>query len=162
MPLHDFLCSTCGREQRDVYRSIDVGALGSVPICASCGTPLTWIPKVGAVDTYEPMVEFETTDGRGQRVVIDSLHKLRQIERESEQQARNGEGQQMVWRQYSQDPSQRHDHTLMKDPTPAISGKTKRGEPIVREVLQADESGEPHVEMGAGVVGVSPFDVGSS
>ena len=158
MPLHDYRCDICGYHVRDVYRSIEEGAVIRPPIC--CERIMTWIPQVGRMDAYEPFQEFETTNGRGERVTIDSLHKLRQIERESEQQARNGEGQQMNWRQYSQDPSNKYDHTLMKDPTPVITGKTTRGVPLVRETLRPSESGEPEVTMGDGVVGVSPFDVG--
>ena len=161
MPLHDYVCYVCSVRVNDVYRSVEDGAVKTPVLCPRCQQRMVWIPQVGRMDALEPFQRFETTDGRGQPVVIDSLHKLRRIERESEQQQRNGEGQQQVWRQYSQDPSQRHDHTLMKDPSPHITGKTRRGEPMVREVLQADESGEPQVQMGEGVVGVSPFDVES-
>ena len=122
---------------------------------------MIWIPQTRAMDVGgvkgAAFRAFETRDGRNQPVLVDSLHKLRQIERESEQQARNGEGQQMTWRQYSQDPSNKHVHTLMKDPTPTITGKTTRGVPLVRETLRPSESGEPEVTMGDGVVGVSPL-----
>jgi len=57
---------------------------------------------------------FETTDGRGQPVFVDSLHKLRQVERDSEQAYRNGEGQPMVWRHLSQDQTNRDAPTLSK------------------------------------------------
>lgn len=57
---------------------------------------------------------FDTTDGRGQQVHVDSVQKLRRIERESEQAFRNGEGQPMVWRHYAQDQSNRDAPTLSK------------------------------------------------
>jgi hypothetical protein len=57
---------------------------------------------------------FETTDGRGNPVLIDSLHKLRQVERQSEQDYRNGEGQPMVWRHYAQEGSNRDQPTLSR------------------------------------------------
>ena len=57
------------------------------------------------MDAYEPFQEFEVRDGQNHLVTVDSLAKLRKIERESEQQYRNGEGQPLVWRRYSQDPS---------------------------------------------------------
>ena len=57
---------------------------------------------------------FTTTDGRGTPVHIDSLHKLRQVERESEVHARNGEGQPMVFRRWAQDGSNHDQPTLSK------------------------------------------------
>lgn len=55
---------------------------------------------------------FTTTDGRGTPVHIDSLRKLRQVERESEVHTRNGEGQPMVFRRWAQDGSNRDQPTL--------------------------------------------------
>jgi hypothetical protein len=161
MALHDYACPTCGYRLIDEFRSCEEGATARLPLCPTCRVSMIWIPQVGRMDALEPMQEFEVCDGRNQRVVVDSLHKLRQIERESEQLARNGEGQQMVWRQYSQDPSNRHTHTLGQDPTPKITGLTRRGQPILREVLQPGANGEPEVTMGDGVVGVSPLPLAS-
>jgi hypothetical protein len=145
--------------ERDVYRSIVDGATLHPPSCPKCAhDPMAWIPAVGSMDAYEPFQAFETTDGRGNPVTITSLRKLRQVERESEQAERNGEGQRMVWRQYSQDPSNRHSHTLMpSDPTPKITGKTRRGEPLVREILPSEGGQEPAVQLGEGIVGESPL-----
>ena len=44
---------------------------------------------------------FDTRDGYGQPVHIDSLRKLRQVEKESEQAYRNGEGQPLVFRAWA-------------------------------------------------------------
>ncbi len=68
---------------------------------------------IGAVKTAA-FAGFVTTDGRGHRVQVDSLHKLRQVEREAEQAFKNGEGQPMVFRRWSQDPSNRDQPTLSK------------------------------------------------
>ncbi len=110
MPLHDYHCSTCGNVQADVYRSCDEGAQSTPPTCA-CGTRMEWIPAVGSMDAKEPFQQFDTFDGRGQKVHVGSLHQLRQIERDSEQAARNGEGEHLTWRAYSQDRSNRYVNT---------------------------------------------------
>ena len=110
MALHDFWCQTCGQVLVDVNIPIDLGAVKGAPL--HCGKPAAWIPQVGRMDAYEPFQEFETFDGKNQPVVVDSLHKLRQIEAQSEQDMRNGEGQPMVWRRYSNDSSNRDVHTL--------------------------------------------------
>ena len=110
MALHDFWCQVCGQVLVDVNVPIAVGATAGAP--QHCGRPTSWIPQVGRIDAYEPFQKFDAFDGRNQPVVVDSLTKLRAIERDSEQRARDGEGQQIVWRRYSNDPSNRHSHTL--------------------------------------------------
>jgi hypothetical protein len=77
-----------------------------------CGQTMTWMPsRPPAVDAREPFAQF-SVDVNGQQVTVGSLHQMRQIERLSEQQHRNGEGQPMVWRDYSQDRSNTDRHTL--------------------------------------------------
>jgi hypothetical protein len=110
MALHDFWCQVCGEVFVDVNVPIAVGAVRGAP--EHCGQPTAWIPAVGRMDAYEPFQEFTARDGQNHEVVVDSLHKLRQIERQSEQHYRNGEGQPLVWRQYSNDRSNRHVHAL--------------------------------------------------
>lgn len=139
MALHDFYCSTCGQVLTDVNVPISVGATAGAPL--HCGRPTAWIPQVGRMDAYEPFQEFSTTDGRGNPVLVDSLHKLRQVEADAETAYRNGEGQPMVWRNYSQDVSNRDQHTLHRSfhggeqPDPAAAhrfGSTlQRGEETV-------------------------------
>jgi len=108
--LHDFWCPRCGQVLVDVNVPVAIGAVKGAP--EHCGRTSIWIPQVGRMDAYEPFQEFETRDGANNPVVVDSLHKLRQIERESEQQYRNGEGQPLVWRHYSNDKSNRDVHAL--------------------------------------------------
>ena len=114
MPLADYRCETCGRIQPDVYFPSDQGACAHPPVC--CDRLMDWIPAVGAMDAYEPGQEFQVRDGRNQLRTVESLREIRKIERESEQQARNGEGQRMVWRKYSQNASNVHVNTLGPDP----------------------------------------------
>lgn len=64
------------------------------------------------MDAYEPFQEFTARDGQNREVLVDSLRKLRKIEAESEQQYRDGEGQPLIWRHYSNDRSNRDVHAL--------------------------------------------------
>jgi len=121
MPLHDFYDPICNRIEPNVYVPVAIGATAGAPTCPTCGTQLRWIPAAPALHygdvkgaAFHP---FDTTDGRGNPVRIDSLKKLRQVERESEQMARDGVGQPMVWRRYAQDASNRDQPTLSKDYT---------------------------------------------
>lgn len=129
MALHDFRCPACG----DVYPDVDVPiALGARAANLRCPNPvhtaphprLEWIPQIGRMD-FGPSAgagfkafTIQDRDARGRVITreIDSLHTLRKVERESEQRARNGEGQPLVWRDYSQARSNRDQHTLAKDP----------------------------------------------
>jgi len=104
----------------DLPVSIAIGAKAGAPRCPDCGGPTAWIPQVGRMDAYEPFQEFDTLDGRNRPVHIDSLHKLRQVEREAEALTRDGAGQPMIWRRYSQDQSNRDQHTL----APSLDGGT--------------------------------------
>ena len=113
MALHDFWCQTCGQVLVDVNIPIALGAVRGAPL--HCGRPAAWIPQVGRMDAYEPFQEFVARDGQNREVLVDSLHKLRQIERASEQDYRNGEGQPIVWRSYSNDRSNRDRHSLHPD-----------------------------------------------
>lgn len=110
MALHDFWCRVCGQVLVDVNIPIALGAVKGAP--SHCGERAAWIPQVGRMDAYEPFQEFVTRDGQNREVVVDSLSKLRKIERESEQAYRNGEGQPLVWRRYSNDNSNRDVHAL--------------------------------------------------
>lgn len=63
-------------------------------------------------------VDMETlTDGRVQgKQRISSLHEIRQIENESLRRHANGEGQPMIFRDFSQNKSNRSVHTLTGTP----------------------------------------------
>ena len=112
MALHDFWCQVCGQVLVDIDVPISIGARAGAP--PHCGEPTRWIPQVGRMDGANgPGFEaFDAYDGQNRPVTVDSLKKLRDIERQSEVDARNGEGQPIVWRRYSQDASNRHTHTL--------------------------------------------------
>jgi hypothetical protein len=107
---HDFWCQVCGQVLLDVNVPIEIGATAGAP--EHCGRRTAWIPQVGRMDAYEPFQEFETRDGQNNPVLVDSLKKLRDVERDSEQRYRDGEGQPLVWRRYSNDHSNRDVHAL--------------------------------------------------
>lgn len=120
---HDFVCPACDTHHRDVPVDMQIGARQADVRCA-CGARLEWIPQIGRMDfgpsggTGFKSFSIQDRDERGRVITreIDSLHALRKVERESEQRARNGEGQPLVWRDYAQERSNRDRHTLAKDP----------------------------------------------
>lgn len=152
MALHDFFCQTCGQVLVDVNVPIDLGAVKGAPL--HCGQPAAWIPQVGRMDAYEPFQEFEARDGKNNLVTVDSLRKLRTIERESEAQYRNGEGQPLVWRHYANDRSNRDVHALH----PHFTGGERPDPAWVRKhaaQLRRDDS-VADTEYGPGVSDATP------
>lgn len=118
---HDFTCPLDQRIFRDAWVHTSISVYDHHFHCPDCGSLLVWIPQIARMDAYEPFQKFEVTvakPGGGTEVVcIDSLHKLRSVERESEVRARNGEGQPLIWRDYAQDQSNKDVHTLGTDPS---------------------------------------------
>ena len=124
MPLHCYRCPVCD-EVIEEYRSIQEGGNAKPPLCPQCNTgsrhedvQMVWVVPVVAMDAKEPGQRFEVTreiydknprtgdvDRHQQVEVIDSVHKMRQIERDSEQRYRNGEGEPMRFRALSQGKS---------------------------------------------------------
>jgi hypothetical protein len=121
-----------------------------------CGRKTSWIPQVGRMDAAcGPGFEaFETYDGMNNLVTVDSLKKLRDIERDSEQRYRDGEGQPLVWRRYSQDDTNKDVHALHprwdhgERPDPAWVRKNAAG---LRRSLD-----EPDADYGPGVSADTP------
>ena len=151
MALHDYWCVVCGQLLVDVYRSVEEGGRAHPPM--HCDRPMHWMPgttamDIGAVKT-SGFQGFWTTDGRGQRVHVDSLHKMRQVEREAEQAYRNGEGQPMVFRRWAQDGSNRDQPTLSQSyegseqPTP--EAKHRFGSTLQKFADEPDQSYGPGV-----------------
>lgn len=144
MAVHDFFCGRCGQVLVDIDVPIAIGAKAGAP--DHCGAQTTPIPGIGRMDIGAvkgaSFQSFTTTDGRGQPVFVDSFHKLRQIERDSEQAYRNGEGQPMVWRHASQYGSNRDAPTLSRDyyggdaPTP--EAKHRFGSTLQRSATEPE------------------------
>jgi hypothetical protein len=157
MPLHDFRCLACRIEWSDVYVPVATRASASGVRCADCGALLTWVPAAPAVDAREPFQQFEVQilqpDGSHKPVTIGSLSQLRRIESQAETAYRNGEGQRMIFRAWSQDRSNLDEATLGE------SGGTRPDPAWVRKHGRAIRSAsEPDVPMGPGAVAVSPLD----
>lgn len=159
MPLHDYHCDRCQYTLVDVYRSIEQGGR-KVPVCPRCHGAMEWIPQIGRMDAGSGSsftafdVEVRQPDGSHKAVHIDSLRKLRQVERDTEQQARNGEGQALRWRDYSQDPSNKDVNTFGPDPAQLAREElaTLQAEARSRGRVTAEKHREaPAVTLGAGV-----------
>jgi hypothetical protein len=110
--------TTTGLEQRPI------------PLCPSCRGPMKWQQTRDYIDAAHwprlgqaPALDYNQTKERiaplGDRgIQINSLNDIRRIERESEQQVRDGvPGAQLhVFRKYSQDHSNEYVHTLRDTP----------------------------------------------
>lgn len=90
---------------------------------------MQWIPQIGMMDAREPFQRFSANirqrDGSYQVVEIDSLTKMRRIERETEQAARNGEGEALRFRMWNNDASNGDANTFGPDPGVAPSAAAK-------------------------------------
>lgn len=123
MVLKDFECDGCGVLERDVYAP----AGPARPVC-DCGTLMHIIyPGRLHVDHFAP-VDVEVN---GTVYHLTSIHQARTIERIAEQQARNGEGQPYVFRDFSQDHSNRDRNVFGEPPHPQFSTRSRRGIPYV-------------------------------
>lgn len=124
MPLvQTFQCRTC-----NTVRSIPHGQL--TPRC--CDTPMKWrqtrehkpeehgwstgmkAPAVGFRNTNPWVVPMQNADGSP--VAIESLHELRQIEKRTEEMERNGLGQAVRFRAFSQEHSNMQVNTFGAPP----------------------------------------------
>ena len=132
MAAHDLRCTACGRVQYDVDIPI---AQGARVYClehrcpeddyfhepgewAPCHGRLEPIPAIGRMDVggvkgasfqpFEVSRQLPTREGLQEHTeTIDSVHKLRQVERDSEQRYRDGEGEPLRFRAWTQDSSNR-------------------------------------------------------
>jgi len=118
--LHDYRCPRCRTTVRDQYRPIAIRASQLRPICPSCFLLTEWVPKVAAMDAREPFQQFPVwvanPDGSQRQVNVGSVHQMRQIERETEQAHRNGEGQPLRFRAWNNDRGNQDVNTFGPDP----------------------------------------------
>lgn len=129
MPSNYYRCPRCGTLELIHYRLLDVGGSywppqcratrtveeeGFMPTTFPCDARMELAPQPGdfAMDarsdggTGRSFQKF-SVDVDGRAVEIDSLHALRKVERESEQRYRNGEGEPLRFRMWSQTHSNR-------------------------------------------------------
>ena len=158
MARHDFRCGVCGYVLRDHHVPTGQRASEHAPTCPNhqIGGPvrMAWIPAArfslfsdaategaGSFAKFTLPVEDPGSPTGFRDETVSSLADIRRLERESEQRERNGEGRRMVWRDYSQDASNRDRHTLGEDPSlkPAkhysngTPVKIRRGDPVVAD-----------------------------
>jgi hypothetical protein len=150
-PLHDFWCARCGQLLSNVYVPVVVGATAGAPMhCDHKTSPIPAAPALHYGDVKGAAFHaFDTFDGRGQRVHVDSLRKLRQVEKDAEQAHRNGEGQPMVFRRWAQDASNADQSALH----PSLNGgeqPTKAAAHRFGQTLRKSAS-EPDHTFGPGV-----------
>lgn len=157
MARHDFQCGACGFILRDVEGATPLSAPEHNPRCPKHlyplgGTRMDWLPAARfscfsdsgrqggtSFDKFTLPVEDPGAPGGFREVTVGSLSDIRRLERESEQRERDGTGRRMVWRDYSQDPSNRDQHTIAADPslkpakhyTNGTPVKVRRGDPVV-------------------------------
>jgi hypothetical protein len=104
MPRNDYKCLRCGHHAE--YEATRATAPWH------CDHEMTWFPtRPPAVDAKEPFQQASLA-ANGKVYPLNSLHDIRAAERDSEQMARNGEGQPLVWRDYAQEKSNQDRHTL--------------------------------------------------
>ena len=102
----DFLCQTCGHVEENVVLMGDQSPRTDGPRCHD--RPMDWLPQINLsliADSARQPVEVLQPDGSSKTVEVSSLADIRRLERESEQAYRNGEGQPLRWRAYSQNAS---------------------------------------------------------
>lgn len=177
MAHHDFVCPACHYLLRDHEVPTGQRATAHAPICPrhQLGGPIRmdWIPNArfslfsdaateggSSFAKFTLPVEDPGSPTGFREETVASLADIRRLERESEQRERNGEGRRMVWRDYSQDASNRDRHTLGEDPsvkapkfyangTPV---KVRRGDPVIAD------HGEQHLGPREGPCTLAPLE----
>lgn len=159
MARHDLRCGDCGYRMNDVNIPVSQGARAWADVhpCPECGAGyLHAIPAIrlslfsdgaslgGAHDFAKVTLPVEDPGAPGgfRQETVASLHDIRRLERESEIREANGEGRRMVWRDYSQDGSNRDRHTLGPDPTQTPNKTFLNGQPVL--VRRGDPVVEAH------------------
>jgi hypothetical protein len=114
MANHDFYCSRCGQVLIDVNVPADIGARRGAPV--HCDQQTVWIPAAPMMDVGgvkgAAFTAFDTYDGQNRPVRVENYRQMHKLERDSEQQARNGEGQAIRFRLLHQDQSNKHVNTF--------------------------------------------------
>lgn len=158
MPRADYFCAPCDEVVQDHVFSASVGAIAAAPDCPVCALPMQWIPQArfDLKGDGDPSLHGETgfrkftVDVDGRPTQIDSLHTLRRVERESEQRFRNGEGEPLRFRAYSQGASNLANNTF--GASGQIGGQVyASGERPTKRLGVKRHAQEPEVTTGPGV-----------
>jgi hypothetical protein len=160
VPYHDLYCPACGEIHTNVFLPLvtlpepvyEHGFLTTtrVDFPSHCGRRMSYIPPRVAMDTFTPFsTEIRQPDGSYKSVAVDSLATMRRIERESEQRAKNGEGEAIRFRMWSNDRSNGDVNTFGPDPTPILSPEVKTRFGLRGGALKSVDA--PEVTLGDGV-----------
>jgi hypothetical protein len=131
---------------------VEEGAQARLPFCPACHCQMQWVPAIGRMDLLNDgsdHAKFIMYDGQNRQVEVGSMRQMHRLEAESEQQARNGEGQPIRFRALHQSKSQMDVNTFGEGPAekPTEAGKRKFGLGAGTRKLP----GEPEVTFGPGV-----------
>lgn len=146
MALHHFRCPACAFISKDVNVPVAIGAVNAEVYCPICAARMIGIPAIGRMDASNgpTFKAFDTYDGKNQKVHVSSLKQLRAIERQSEIDHKNGEGQPLVFRAFSNDPSNKDQSALHPNwdggEHPTDDGKRKFGS-TAQKSAEAPEAG---------------------
>jgi len=106
VPVHTWVCPNCGCIIPDQYHPASRALLG----CPNCSLVME---RSWARDSRPLFRPFTANDGTGDRT-FSSIESVRRYERETERRADGREGQRIVFREYSQDHTNRDVNTLEK------------------------------------------------
>ena len=130
MPIHDWECPNCGRQDLDVYQS----RLETTMVCKPCGVEMErlWTLSAGGRFKFE---EFDMhVPGQG-TVHFSSMHQLRAVEKHCETHGPRP----FVVRQYSQDISNRNDNVFGERHNPTFSPRSSRTGIPFRQQIKVKE-----------------------
>ena len=129
MALHDYQCWHDGTVLADQFRPIDEGAQANPPLCPTCGNRMVWIPQISRMDLLSENAKFEMFDGQNRPVKVETFAQMHAIERQSEQDSRNGEGSPLRFRALHQIKGNMQSNTFGDGPPSQLSpeGKKKFG-----------------------------------
>lgn len=127
MPVQTWVCPHCDCIVPDQYHPSGKAVLA----CPNCSLVMERSWQRDSRSLFRP---FTADDGSGGRE-FRSLSEVRSYERETERQANGGEGQRIVFREYSQDSSNQDVNTLAAEgvqqqkPGKKVNVRPRRGAP---------------------------------
>jgi len=128
MPVQTWVCPNCECIVPDQYHPSSKAILA----CPNCSLVMERSWQRDSRPLFRP---FTANDGTGDRE-FKSLESVRRYERETERRADGGDGQRIVFREYSQNRSNQDVNTLAKEGVqqviPEKKANVRRREPRVR------------------------------
>lgn len=158
MALHDFRCDTCGILAIDINIPISQSVHRDGPTC--CGAKMSWLPQIGSMgllpESGREIVQVLQPDGTHKAVAVNSMQDIRRLERETEKMYRDGVGQPLRWRAYSQDQSNRDVNSFGPAPNQAPDPEWLKK----ADIRSASESEVADLSYGPGVSDSNTSPVG--